>query len=79
MFLTSPFHTPPPSGILVSESYCCEFEFLAELFWIVESSSINEDRLSHVFDEVSGLSFFEFFPFCYKDAAVGVFEAFDCG
>jgi hypothetical protein len=62
---------------LLSESYGCELEFLAELFWIVDSSSINEDRLSHVFGEVFWCEFFEFFPLGYEDAAVCLFQAFN--
>jgi hypothetical protein len=41
MFLTSPFQPPPPSGILVPESYGFEFHFLAERFWVVDSSSVD--------------------------------------
>jgi len=37
---------------LLSYSYGCELEFLAELFWIVDFSSVNENWLSHVFGEV---------------------------
>jgi hypothetical protein len=65
MFLTSPFQPPPPSGILVPESYGCEFHFLAEFFGVVDSSSVYECGLFHVFGEVFGFEFLEFVPFRY--------------
>jgi len=53
------------------------FIFLVELFGVVDSSSINEDRLSHVFGEVFWFEFFEFLPFGYDDVAVSVFQVFN--
>ena len=57
-----------------SEVNCDVFEFFAEFFWIGDSSSINEDGLSHVLYEVFWFEFFEFVPFCYEDAAVSIFR-----
>ena len=64
--------------MLVSESYGFEFHFLFEFFWVVDSSSVYECGLFHVFGEVFWFEFFEFVPFCYEYAAVCVFEAADC-
>ena len=65
MFLTSPFQPSLPSGILVSESYGDEFHFLAEFFWVVDSSSVYEYGSFHVFGEVFWFEFLEFVPFRY--------------
>jgi hypothetical protein len=51
---------------------------LGELFWVVDSSAVYEVRGVHVFGEVFWFEFFEFVPFGYEDAAVRVFEAFNC-
>ena len=64
--------------MLVSESYGGELEFLVEFFWVVDSSSVYECGLFHVFGEVFWFEFFEFVPFCYENARVCVFEAFYC-
>ena len=61
--------------MLLSKSYGCEFEFLTELFWVVDFSSIDQDRLFHGFGEVFWFEFFEFVPLGYNYAAVCVFEA----
>jgi hypothetical protein len=47
----------PSLGVLASESYGGELHFLAEFFWVVDSSSVYEDGLLNVFGESSGLSF----------------------
>jgi len=63
--------------VFIVQVHCCELEFFAELFWVVDSPSVDKDGLSHVFGEVFWLEFFEFFPFGYDDAAVSVFQAFN--
>jgi len=74
MFFTSPFQSPPPSDILFSESYGFKLHFLAELLWVVDSSSVYEVGLFHVFGEVFWFEFLEFFPFCYEYATFCIFR-----
>jgi hypothetical protein len=62
----------------VAESYGGELHFLVEFLWVVDSSSVYEYGLFHVFGEVFWFEFFEFVSFGYEDAAVCVFEAADC-
>jgi len=42
----------------LSESYGRKLELLTKIFWIVNSSSINQNGLAHVLDEVFRLEFF---------------------
>ena len=56
----------------MSESYGGELHFLFEFLWVVDSSSVYEYGLFHVFGEVFWFEFFEFFQFRYKYAAVSV-------
>jgi hypothetical protein len=65
MFFDVAFPAPPPSGILVSESYGFEFHFLAEFFLVVDSSAVYEYGLFHVLGEVFWFEFFKFAPFRY--------------
>ena len=65
--------------MLLFESYGCEFEFFTEFFWVVDSSSVYEYGLFHVFGEVFWCEFCEFVPFGYEDVAVKAFQAFDGG
>jgi hypothetical protein len=51
---------------------------LLEFFGVVDSSSVYEVGVFHVFGEVFWFEFFEFVPFCYEYAAVSIFEAFRC-
>ena len=44
--------------MLVSESYGGELHFLVEFFWVVDSSSVYEYGLFHVFGEVFWFEFF---------------------
>jgi len=59
------------------ESYGGELHFLAEFFWVVDSSSVYEYGFFHVFCEVFWFEFLEFVSFCYENAAVYVLEALD--
>jgi hypothetical protein len=56
----------------MTESYGGELHFLAEFFGFVDSSSVYENGLFHVFGEVFWFEFFEFAPFCNYFAAVCV-------
>jgi hypothetical protein len=51
--------------MLVSKSDGYELHFSGEFFWVVDSSSVYEYGLFHVFGEVFWFEFFEFVPFCY--------------
>jgi hypothetical protein len=68
----------PSLSVLVSEAYGGELHFLAEFFWVSDSSSVYENGLLNVFGEVFWFEFLEFVPFCYQYAAVRISEAFNC-
>jgi len=55
----------PCLSVLRSKSYGGELHFLAEFFWVVDSSPVNERMAFHVFGEVFWFEFLEFVPFCY--------------
>jgi hypothetical protein len=57
-----------------SKSDSCKFYFPAEFLWVVYSSSIYQDRLFHVPDEVFRFQLRELFPFCHENTAISTFQ-----
>jgi hypothetical protein len=57
---------------LLTKPNGCESEFLTEFFWVEYSSSVNQDWVFHVLNEVFRREFLEFIPFGYEETTVSV-------
>ena len=64
--------------ILVPKPDGCELHSSPELFWVVDSSSVNEYGLLHVLDEIRWFELLEFVPFRYEYTTIRIPEALNC-